>query len=207
MLNMKMRSKSLAKIPSFDIVPRSLYSIKSIHEKETSRVYGEKGSWMMRKPSCICIVPSDCEKLPDMYKRNDKSFDKISQSSPATRIQKLKEARFFRHRRCYLKRNSKLSIDSNCQNLDIDEKEISSLRRQKSFDIVRQVSQAVIKEKENGYNLKKLSQDFSDIVQLKTKAIRKHIEKSSERRDKKYNSLLVSQKRLKSKKRILVNIN
>ncbi|OMJ85952.1 hypothetical protein SteCoe_12656 [Stentor coeruleus] len=206
---MKTRSKSLAKIPSFDIAPRSMYSIKSIHEKESNRVYGDKGIWMMmmRKPSYICVVPNDYDKLPDMYKRNDKSFDKISQSSPAKRIQKLKEARLFRYRRTYLKGNSKLSIGSNCQDVDVTENEVSSLRRQKSIEIVRQVSEAVIKEKENEINLKKLSQDFSDIIQLKTKAIRRHTEKSAERRDKKFNSLLISQRRVTSKKRILTNIN
>ncbi|OMJ71577.1 hypothetical protein SteCoe_30170 [Stentor coeruleus] len=169
---MDTKSKSLAKIVILDSMPKNLHNIYSIHKKVSSRVYGDKALNTVRDSLYTSALIYEYNKPPPIHMHKDKRFIKTSQSSPAKRMQKLKEARLFKNNCIFRSVNSKITIGSH-----IDQ--INTIKH-KPFGIGRQSSQAIFIEKENEKHLRQLSQDFLTKIQLNTKTIKKQIEKSSD---------------------------
>lgn len=168
---MDTRTKSLAKIVILDSMPKNLHKIYSIHKKVSSRVYGDKALCTAHDSLYTSALIYEYNKPPPIHMHKDKRFIKSSQSSPAKRMQKLKEARLFKNNNMFRSVNSKITIGSH-----IDQ---ANTKNDKPFGMGRQSSQAIFIEKENEKHLRKLSQDFLTKIQLRTKTIKKQIEKSS----------------------------
>lgn len=168
---MSSRSKSVAKLTFFDLLPKKLSNLNSIHEKFSSRLYGNKILQPLHQFSHTTALIIENDRPPAIYLHTEKSFDKKSQSSPAKRMQKLKEARLFRPRKSILLDNKKFMTSSY--------NEISDIKREKTFDVVSQVSQTVFKEKENENEefLMKTTKDFSKKIQSKNKMLMKQARK------------------------------
>ncbi|OMJ86040.1 hypothetical protein SteCoe_12545 [Stentor coeruleus] len=168
---MTSRSKSVAKLNFIELLPKKLSNLNSIHEKFSSRLYGTKILQPLHQFSHTTALIIESDRPPAIYLHTEKSFDKKSQSSPAKRMQKLKEARLFRPRKSIQLDNKKPMTSSY--------NEISDVKREKTFDIVSQISQAVFKEKENENDdfLMKTTRDFSGKIQSKRKIIKKQAQK------------------------------
>ncbi|OMJ95601.1 hypothetical protein SteCoe_1028 [Stentor coeruleus] len=194
---MDIKSKSSAKIVILDSMPKNLKKIYNIHKKVSSRVYGDKALSTIHDSLYTSALIYEYNKPPPIHMHKDKRFVKSSQSSPAKRMQKLKEARLFKNNSLFRSVNSKITIESHI--------DTNSIKINKLFGMGRQSSQDIFIEKENGKHLRKLSRDFLTKIQLNTKAIKNQIEKTS---DYKLNTIDMTGEQKKAKSfRILVTNN
>jgi hypothetical protein len=165
---MKVRSKSVPKIVNRDLVSANPSKLQELHVRVSGKVYGEKfcrvGS-NLHLPKVFSMLN---EKPPVIHTHTVKSYEKLSQSSPSTRIKKLKEARMFNNHKV-LGLNSKYSA--------LTSKEVSLSRQERSHELITQASQLLLKEKENTNNIVKASKDFSGFIRYRIKNINKKFEK------------------------------
>jgi hypothetical protein len=92
---MKTRSKSVPKLTPPDLPPKPPKKTPSLHERISSRVFGDKCFKLNSKLQFVPITESMPDNPPLIHMHKQKSFDKLAQSSPSTRVKMLKEARLF----------------------------------------------------------------------------------------------------------------
>ena len=166
---MKTRSKSVPRIANKEILFANLGKAQGMHERISSRVYGEKYTREHTKLQVIHMFDIKNEKPPLAHSHKEKSYEKLAQSSPNTRVKKLKEARFFQSKKFLEEQPSKQSIFTT--------KDVSLTRQEKSYELFRQASRLVLKEKENTNNIARKSKDYSGVIKLKIQTINKEIKR------------------------------
>ena len=160
------RSKSVPKISDIELLRRVPGAVKTLHEKVSSRVYGDKSLAFFRNVRAFPFV----DKPPLMHLHKQKSFELVMQSEPSVRMRKLKDARMFNKPspdsvRLRLKRSASIH-NTTAQ---------STHRLDKSTEIINQAQNLLIKEQENTETVMKKAQGFCGKVALSLKNINRKL--------------------------------
>ena len=158
------RSKSVPKISDVEVMRRVPGVVKTLHEKVSSRVYGDKSLAFFRNIKAFPFV----DKPPLMHLHKQKSFEVIMQSEPSVRMRKIQDARMFN------KRSSdsvRLKHSASNHSTAIQ----STHRLDKSTDIINQAQNLIIKEQENTEIVMKKVNDLCGQVALSLKNINRKL--------------------------------
>ena len=171
---MKTRSSSVPKILCIGMFFLPQGKITELHDKVSSRVYGEKYTRANSKKSLFFNLDSQKDRPHISHERKQKSFEKHAQSSPNSRIKKIQEVRIRQSKDIFKHNNSRQSI--------VSSNEKSLARQERSHELLERASLLLKKEKENTTNIARRTRDISGKIKIKFKSAINKCERSHNRK-------------------------
>lgn len=158
------RSKSVPKISNFEVLRKVPAVVQSLHERISSRLYGDRSIPFFRGVKVFRFVDNP----PPMHLHTNKSFEQVTQSVPSARVKKLQEARMFNKRS-----SDPVRLKSSASIHNTSTHSISRL--DKSTEILSQMQNFIAKEQENTEAITRRSQNFSKQISQNLKGINRKL--------------------------------